>query len=286
MLMFRRCVGTFAAVAAIAFCTSASAETPLERGAYLVNAVAACGNCHTPMGPNGPDVQRELAGQFLIKMEPFDAFAPNITQDKESGIGDWSDAQIARAIREGVRPDGSIIGPPMPIRLYRGLSDGDLTAMIAYLRTVKPVRNVVPKSVYRMPLPPSYGPPVEHVPAVPAGVTVEYGAYLAGPVAHCVECHSSPGPMGPDWKNALGAGGMAFEGPWGISVAPNITSHADGIRDLSDAEVTAIITTGTRPDGSRMFPPMGYGYYAQMKPDDVAAIVKYLRSLPPLPNPQ
>jgi mono/diheme cytochrome c family protein len=264
---------------------SAVAETPLERGAYLVNAVAACGNCHTPFGPNDPDMSKELSGRLVTEEEHFDAYAPNITQDKETGIGGWTDAQIVKAIREGIRPDGSIIGPPMPIGLYRGLSDSDLDAMVAYLRTVKPVNNVMPKSVYRIPLPPAYGPPVGQVADVPEGVTVEYGAYLAGPVAHCVECHSTPGPMGPDWTNALGAGGMAFEGPWGISVAPNLTPHEDGIRDLTDAQVATIITTGTRPDGSKMFPPMGYGFYAHMKPNDVAAIIKYLRSIPALPDP-
>lgn len=262
----------------------AMAETPQERGAYLVNTVAACGNCHTPFGPNGPDMSKALSGRLVTKEEHFDAYAPNITQDKKTGIGGWTDAQIAKAIREGIRPDGSIIGPPMPMGLYRGLSDTDLNAMVTYLRTIKPVNNVMPKSIYRIPLPPAYGPPVGHVADVPEGVTVEYGAYLAGPVAHCVECHSTPGPMGPDWTNALGAGGMPFAGPWGISVAPNLTPHKDGIRDLTDAQVATMITSGTRPDGSKMFPPMGYGYYAQMKPYDVAAIVKYLRSIPALPN--
>ena len=274
------------ALASLVWCGTASAETPLERGAYLVNSVAACGNCHTPFGPNGPDMTRKLSGRLVEKNPAFDAYAPNITPDEKTGIGSWTDAQIVKAVREGVRPDGSIIGPPMPIGLYRGLSDTDIQAIVAYLRTVKPVGNTEPKSLYRIPLPPSYGPPVGHVPDVPEGVTVAYGAYLAGPVAHCVECHSTPGPMGPDWQHALGAGGMKFEGPWGVSVAPNLTPHADGIRDLTDQQVATIITTGTRPDGSEMFPPMGYGYYAHMKPTDVAATIKYLRSIPPLPDPK
>lgn len=116
-----------------------------------------------------------------------------------------------------------------------------------------------------------------------AETPLERGAYLVNAVAACGNCHT---PMGPDWKNALGAGGMPFEGPWGISIAPNLTPHEDGIRDLTDAELTAMITEGKRPDGSKMFPPMGYGYYARMKPDDVAAIIAYLRSIPPLPDPQ
>jgi mono/diheme cytochrome c family protein len=283
----KQMIGKFVAAGVLLLSSAASAETPQERGGYLVNAVAACGNCHTPLGPTGPVPGQELAGRLVEKGEPFDAYAPNISQDKDTGIGKWTDDQIIKAVREGVRPDGSIIGPPMSIGLYRGLSDTDVKAMVAYLRTVKPIKNVMPKSVYRIPLPPSYGPPVGHVPDVPQGVTVEYGAYLAGPMAHCVECHSTPGPNGaPDLKNALAAGGMKFEGPWGVSVAPNLTPHEDGIRDLTDAQVAKIITAGIRPDGSQMFPPMGFGFYAHMKPDDVSAIIKYLRSIPALPDPK
>ena len=99
----------------------ATGETLLERGTYLVNSIVACGNCHTP--PAGPLQDVEFAGTFLIEEPPFTAFAANITQDKETGIGSWSDTQLVKAIREGIRPNGSLIGPPMPIDQYRGLSD-------------------------------------------------------------------------------------------------------------------------------------------------------------------
>lgn len=69
--------------------------------------------------------------------------------DRETGIGSWSDADIVRAIREGVRPDGTLIGPPMPILWYRGISDRDVAAIVAYLRSVDLVRNVVPNSEYQ-----------------------------------------------------------------------------------------------------------------------------------------
>ena len=77
----------------------------------------------------------------------------------------------------------------------------------------------MPKSVYRIPLPPAYGPPVESVAASRRAVTVEYGAYLAGPVAHCMECHTPMGPQGPMLETELGQGGFEFHGPWGVSVA-------------------------------------------------------------------
>jgi mono/diheme cytochrome c family protein len=215
----------------------------------------------------------------FFEIPEFTANAPNITPDKETGIGDWSDAQIIVAIREGKRPDGSIIGPPMPIILYRDLSDRDVRAIVAYLRQVAPVRNEIPKSTYRMPLPTNYGPPVSRVLDVPTSDVVAYGAYLAGPAGHCIECHSPMGPHGPDIENQLGAGGFEFPGPWGLSVSANITPT--GLSDRSDAEIKGMITEGTRPDGSAMLPPMPYPYYANIKDDDLEAIIAYLRTLPP-----
>lgn len=260
------------------------AEPSLERGEYLVRGPAGCGNCHTPQGPNGPDMANELGGFLVEKNDAFEAWAVNITP--ASRVADWSDAELARAIREGIRPDGSVIGPPMPIGLYRGLSDEDLMSIVMFLRTVPASDNVTPFSTYNIPLPPAYGPPVESVASIEPGVTAEYGAYLAGPVAHCMECHTTFGDKGPMFDTHLGAGGYEFHGPWGVSVAPNITPHEDGIAAYSDEELAKMITQGVRPDGKRMLPPMGYGFYAQMKPDDVKAVILYLRQLPPLPNPE
>jgi mono/diheme cytochrome c family protein len=239
-----------------------------------------CGNCHSPLDQTGgviPD--KDLSGRFVIELPVFTAYAPNITP--AGAIADWSDAELGRAIREGIRPDGSLIGPPMPFEMYKGLSDTDVSAIVAYLRTVPAVQGDVPRSEYRMPLPPAYFPPVGTVADVPRGVSVDYGAYLAGPVAHCLECHTPFGPHGPLLETDLGRGGFEFPGPWGVSVAPNITSHDDGLAGYSDAELADMITAGVRPDGSRMLPPMPYGYLSKMTPDDLAALILYLRTLPP-----
>jgi mono/diheme cytochrome c family protein len=252
----------------------AAAETPLERGTYLMRSISACGNCHTMPG-SGP----ELAGGPPVVDEHFTAHPANITPDLETGIGRWTDEQIITAIREGKRPDGSTIGPPMPVARYRGISDEDVKAIVAYLRQVAPARNVVVKSVYDFPLPPAYGPPAGYVAAVSDKDALAYGAYLAGPLGHCIECHSAPGPMGPDVVGGLGQGGMRFTGPWGVSIAANITPI--GLKRYSDAELKKIITTGERPDGSHLLPPMGVAYYANMNDADVSAIIAYLRSLPP-----
>jgi mono/diheme cytochrome c family protein len=146
---------------------------------------------------------------------------------------------------------------------------------------------VVPKSVYNIPLPPSYGPPVERVPEVPRDDLVAYGAYLSGPLGHCIECHTPFVQGHPDFENQLGAGGFPFPGPWGVSVSANITPHPeDGIAGYSDAELKRIISIGLRPDGSRLMPPMGISYYRHISDADLKAIIAYLRALEPVPFPE
>lgn len=272
--------GTVLAIGLALAATAALAESPLERGTYLMRAVAACGNCHTPMGPDGPLPGMELAGGMVIEMDPFTARVPNITPDRETGIGAWTDAQIATAIREGRRPDGSLIGPPMAFALYRDISDADIQAIVAYLRSVPPVRNAVARSEYRMPLPPAWGPPVGAVDAPDRTDTIAWGRYLAGPVAHCIECHSTPDANHlPDFVNGLGGGGMAFPGPWGVSHGSNITPT--GLAGWTDAQIAAAVRTGVRPDGSRLMPPMAVPYYAAMSDADIGAIIAWLRTLEP-----
>ncbi len=276
-----------AALAAFCLAVPAKAQTQapdaalLARGKHLVEVTGACGNCHTPMGPQGPIAGRFLAGGNVFDEPPFRAVASNLTSDPETGLGRWTDAQIARAIREGIRPDGRIIGPPMPIGLYRGLSDRDLSAIVAYLRTVPPVRNAVEASVYRIPLPPAYGPPIASVPE-PADNPIARGAYLANAVAHCTECHT-PMVNGRNDFSRTGAGGMEFRGPWGVSVARNITPHANGIGGWTDAEIIRAITTGVSQSGRPLAPPMAFWAYQNMTPREASDIVAYLRSLPPQP---
>lgn len=256
------------------------AQTPLERGRYLVESIVACGNCHTPLGPDGPLPGQAMAGGLALTDKMFTAIASNITPDPETGIGRWTDAQIVTAIREGRRPDGSLIGPPMPFAQYRGLADADAAAIVAYLRSLPAVKNKVARSEYRMPLPPAWGPPVGRVAEVSRSDKLAWGAYLAGPLGHCIDCHSGPDANGvPDPVNKLATGGMVFEGPWGASVASNLTPR--GLARYSDAELKTIITSGVRPDGSRLKPPMGTAYYAKMQPADLDALVGWLRTLPP-----
>ena len=228
----------------------------------------------------------EFAGGLEVVEKPFTARVPNITPDMKTGIGAWSDGEIITAIRDGIRPDGSLIGPPMPFSQYRNMSDSDVKAIVAYLRQVPAVSHKVEKSEYRMPLPPAWGPSVGSVADVPTDDPVVYGAYLAGPLGHCIECHT-PMEMGRFvFENRAFAGGLHLPlGPDMVLITANITQDKEtGIGAWSDAEIAAAITTGVRPDGSQIHPIMPSGFYATMEKADVDALVAFLRTVKPVVN--
>lgn len=251
----------------------------LARGKYLMEGPVACGNCHVPLGPGGvPQMDKGLSGGMVFDDPGFKAVAANITPDRETGIGKWTDAQLARAIREGIRPDKSVIGPPMPIEFYRHLSDADLKAIIAYLRAQPAVKNAVPRSQYRIPLPPSYGPPVKSVQAPPASDKRAYGEYLAN-ISHCMECHTPRDGKGMLVHSQLGAGGQVIPGPWGQSVSRNLTPDASGLKDWSDADIAKVVRSGVDRSGKPYKPPMAFSYYRNISDADMAALTTYLRSL-------
>jgi mono/diheme cytochrome c family protein len=276
------------AMLAAAVIAGASAEELPVRGAYLVNTVGGCGNCHTPKDRAGRAiVGKEFSGGFEFDDPDVGHIVPpNITPDPETGIGKWTEAQIVTAMRDGKRPDGTIIGPPMPIPVYSRLSDSDARAIAAYLRSVKPIRNAVAKTQFKIPLPPAYGPPVTHVDEPPRTDKIAYGGYLAGPVGHCVLCHTPPGDGKPfDMSRAYGGGRELpdFAKPGALTVSRNITPDPEnGIGKWSDAELKRAITAGIRADGTKLTRTMPFDWYAKIAPADLDAIVAYLRSLKPV----
>ena len=273
-----------AGVAALstAFAGPASAQSPVERGRYLVETIVDCGGCHTARGPAG--VGKEYAGGEVFNSPVFRSVSPNITPDKETGIGNWTDEQIINAIRDGRRLDNTVIGPPMPIELYNKLADDDVRAIVAYLRTLKPISNKVEKSSYKIPL---GAPPHAHdVKAPPKSDKVAYGGYLAGPLGHCVECHTPQAGPRRDYENRLGAGGFPFDVPGlGQFVSANITpDKATGIGNWTDPQIKDAITKGVRPDGTKLIDLMPFAAYAKMTADDLDSIVAYLHSIKPVAN--
>ena len=275
-----RGVGT-AAVALALLTATASAETLVERGSYLVNTVLTCGNCHSPKGPPAATAGKDFSGFLEFDEPPFKVTAPNITPDKETGIGNYTDAQLKTVLRKGIKPDGVPVAMVMPSGFYEIMTERDMNAVVAYLRSLKPVRNKVPDPIYKMPqghpVPPGAEKP--YTEAMLAD-KVKKGFYLAT-IAHCMECHTPMGARGRDFDGRLGAGGFEFPGPWGVSVSRNITaSKAKGLSNWSDAEIKRAITQGISKDGSKLKPPMGYEYYAKMTDADLDAVVAWLRTVP------
>lgn len=263
--------------------TTALAETPLERGRYLVEGILTCGNCHSPRGPGGAlDTTRLYSGGPQTWDEPtFTVKGANITPDPDTGIGKWSAEDIRKALQTGVRPDGVQLAPIMPYAFYKVFTPQDLNAVTVYIQSVPPIRNEVQKPIYKAAL------HVEAVPGADKAMTeadlrdpVKRGFYLVT-IGHCFECHSPIMNDRHDYAN-LGRGGQVFKGPWGESVSTNITSHREkGIGAWTDAEIKRAITQGIRKDGTALKPPMGFAWYARMTDEDINAIAAYLRTVPP-----
>jgi mono/diheme cytochrome c family protein len=262
---------------------AAVAQTPVERGGYLVNGVLTCGNCHTPRGPGGVfDMKRQLSGGPQVFDEPaFVVQGSNITPDKDTGIGSWSEGDIRKVLQEGVRPNGTPVAAIMPYAFYKIFTPGDLNAVVAYLRSIPAVGNKVQPPVYRAALHASPPPGAEKAMSeADLNDPLKRGFYLFT-IAHCAECHTPLVKDLPDYSN-LGRGGREFTGPWGVSVSRNITSHKTaGMGSWSDAEIKAAITQGVRKDGTRLKPPMAFPLYATMTDADLGAVVAYMRTLAP-----
>ncbi|GAB4068463.1 c-type cytochrome [Ancylobacter sonchi] len=241
------------------------------RGAYLVNAVAICGRCHTTPGPGN----QPFAGGRTIETSAYKVQGSNITPDPDTGIGTWTDEQIGHAITHGVRPDGSQMSTAMPYDFYAALTDADRDAIVAYLRTLKPAQNPTAAPFYT--IAPKASAAAMAGPAAGTG-EVEHGRYL-GTVARCLSCHSTPRADGePDLAAGLGHGGAVFEGPWGTVVAPDITPR--GLADWSDDDIRRSLVRGVTPDGRPLAAPMQTKAYAQLTDGDLSALVSWLRTLP------
>ena len=249
----------------------------LERGTYLMNSIVACGNCHAQRDKQGrPIAELGLSGGEVFDEKPFKAYASNITPDPETGVGKWTEAQLIRGIREGIRPDGSLIGPPMPIHMYRGISDDDARALVAYLRAQPPVKNVVPKY------------DLSHQAAAQLwaadqeddrrAVAQQSGQIRRVPGRTSRPLHRLPHSvylLSHASDIIIGAGSTPFPGPGGVSVSRNLTPTA--LKGWSDAEIARAIREGKSRDGSPLKPPMALWWYKNINDQDMAAIVAYLR---------
>jgi mono/diheme cytochrome c family protein len=261
---------------------NAAQPDPVKRGDYLVNTILTCGNCHTPKGPTGADIMdKAFSGGLSWDEAPFKVTAPNITQDKETGIGKWSARDIRRLLRKGIKPDGTPIATIMPTGFYEIITKKDMNAIVAYVRTLKPVKNKVPDPIYKMKQVRQIFPGAERrYREAMFSDRQKHGFYLVT-IGHCMECHTPMVKGRHDWAKDLGRGGFEFPGPWGVSVSRNITSSkTKGIGAWTDAEIKRAITTGVDKDGKHLKPPMGFHYYAAMTDGDLNDIIAYLRTVP------
>lgn len=243
----------------------------IARGRHLAIAIAKCVDCH------GAD----LGGQLAVDAGPIgELIAPNITSGAGGVLSALSDAELVRAIRHGVRPDGTPLRF-MPTTSFNILSDEDVAAIVAYLRAAPPVDRPTRGSVVRplgrllyvagqLPLMNES----ELVPhdgitrrTPPAGATAEYGAYLAT-VGGCTGCH------GPGLS-----GGHVPGTPPSFKPAANLTPT--GIGQWSEQDFVTALREGKRPDGSVIDPFMPVKYTAQMTDDELRALYAHLRTVPP-----
>jgi mono/diheme cytochrome c family protein len=252
-----------------------SDQASIERGRHLATAIAKCVDCH---GENfGGTIFLDVTAPPL-----FRAVAPNLTRG-QGGVGaQLSDADLARAIRHGVGPDGKAL-LVMPADDYFPMSDADLGALIAYIRSLPPVDSQLPPSEIRPlgqillaagQLPPFPAEVIDHDArrdaAPPAGVTPEYGRYLAM-TGGCTGCH------GP------GLSGGPIPGvPPDFPPAGNISPT--GIGGWTEADFFRALREGKRPDGSAIDPFMPWMATREMTDDEIKALLAYLRTVPPRPG--
>lgn len=258
----------------------------VQRGEYLVRNVSVCGHCHSG---DARDADGPLSGG-----RPFTNWrlgtirAANLTPDDATGLGRWSEAEIVRAIRNGQDREGHLLAPVMPYEWLSMLGDRDALAMAAYLKRQPPVHNEVnsrpnavfgaAKLLFLHPARSTGGTPP------PRAATAEYGRYLST-VALCADCHTPRGGLqqAPD-RHRLYAGDASP--PKGFPANPsNLTpDEQTGIGRWSEADFLRTLRTGVNPRGDSLHAFMPWREYRRMTDDDLRAIYRYLRTLPPIRN--
>lgn len=263
-----------------------SSEDAVERGEYLFKA-AACASCHTPDDDGAPP----LAGG-----RPFDTpfgtlYSSNITQDPDTGLGRWTEADLRRALRLGLSPRGRHYFPAFPYTSYRFLTDADIADLWAYLQTLDPVAKRTPEPQLRLPF--SWRPLLwvwkglylDGARAAPPP-TQTRGAYLAQAVMHCGECHTPRDRLGGLKYDLYLAGsdhGVEFE------PAPNITGHReDGIGAWRLDDLVFFFEIGMLPNGDfvggSMTEVIDQGT-SQLTDADRRALAEHLQGVEPVPAP-
>ncbi len=269
-----------------------SSPESVERGRYLASHVLGCVPCHSPIDEERPGdfiVEGELLSgrefPVVTEMLPGKLVAPNLTPDRDTGLGKWTDGEIARAIREGVSRNGRPLFPMMNYGQFRHLTDEDTLAVIAYLRSVPPIKKSLPSSAIDFPvsmfirLAPR---PLEGSPPRWPEEPLARGRLLLR-VMGCVDCHT-PMERGEPVEGMELAGGNAFSGPFGVVYSANITSHpAAGIGAYSDEDLKRVFLEGRSKAGHSLW-VMPWSATMGLREDDLEALLTALREAAPNPN--
>ncbi len=262
---------------------NAHAQGDAKRGQYLAK-VGGCVGCHT----QEKDDAVPYAGGRALKT-PFGTFyGPNITPHLQAGIGRWTEADFIRAMRHGERPDGANYFPAFPYPSFTRIADSDLRDLWAFLRTLPPSSQASQAHDLRFPFGWRFlvsiwkwlfftpGPFTSDTQRTPE---INRGAYVVQALGHCSECHTPRNFLGGPKRDRFLAGG---KGPDGKRV-PNLTPAK--LKKLSDAELKDFLVSGTTPDGDVPAEAMGEvirNTTSQLTPADLAAVMAFLRALPPL----
>jgi mono/diheme cytochrome c family protein len=259
---------------------------PIARGQYLIRA-ADCEACHTAKG-GAP-----FAGGLAFNMPFGSIWSPNITSDKDTGIGGWTDAQFLAALHKGVDDQGQPLYPAMPYPAFTYMSDADALAIKAYLFSLKPVHQENKDNTFVFPFNQRwlmgiwswlFNPDQRFQPHPDRSPQWNRGAYLAEAMAHCGDCHT-PRTLAQALDNHDKYAGAVTAG-WR---AYNITDHRlFGVGAWSDGELAQYLSTGTAPGRGAAAGPMGEAVdlsLSHLTPSDVGALVVYLRSIPPIATP-
>jgi len=263
-------------------------EARLARGKYLVEGPAHCFHCHSEHDlstPTYPTSQTKKGAGWVMPIPELNHIASrNITPDVETGIGSWSDDEVARAIREGVRKDGTALFPVMPYVDYASMDDEDVKAIVVYIRTLAPVRNQVPAR--NLPFPLEYivktipQPITSARPAHASATPQERGSYLVT-LAGCAGCHTITESGVPRAGLTL-AGGAKFDLPGGVTThSANITADPSGIQHYDEGMFIQVFRTGSLP-GRMLSHIMPFEFFRNITDDDLRDIFAYLRAQPPV----
>lgn len=277
-----------------------SLKTVLQRGEYLANHVAGCMDCHSKRDfekYSGPVIPGTEGGGGIVFDQKFGIpgvlHGKNITPDKETGIGNWTNEEILRAITQGISKNGDTLFPLMPYPSFNRMAKEDLQCIITYIKTLKPIKNKVPERQLMIPIATAYPGPVLQA-SVDGNVRpaesdkVKYGEYLIT-MADCGTCHSPLTPHGPDMKRRY-AGGYTFETATYKVASANITPDTlTGIGKWGEEQFMAKFIPyrdeknyNVKPGKTNTIMPLSL--YAGMKDDDLKAIYAYLRTVQPISN--